>query len=157
MNIKNFTADTSSIILLSKAGIMDLFSSLYNIITTKSAINEFLKLESEQKWFNNIEISSLNSITDKDIINLWQDNLNSALLSDDLKMLNIAVKKQKPHISAIVVPYILKYHKFFSDSEFNQSIEILYKIGYYNKKVIEKSKLFGNNIPQWMKHIDLKK
>ncbi len=152
MKINGFVADTSSLILLNKVELIDIFSSAFHISITKSVENELI-IKNANFPLNNFKIYKKNETADKDIVELWQKEKSKALLSDDLKILGNAISKKKPYLSAIVVPYILKHHNLISNHLFESSINYLEKNGFYSKKIIKKSKTFLNNLPLWMQNL----
>jgi len=156
LNISGFTADTSSLILLSKAELITKFSSAYRIFTTKSAVKELEKQNFDKRIIKQLIIDPLNNITDKDIIAIWQKNKTTALLADDLKILQPAINSNSHYLSAIVIPYILNFNSLISKKVFEYSINWLTNNGYYSEKVLKKAKSFNKNLPQWMKNIEMK-
>jgi len=152
LKINGFVADTSSLILLNKAELIDIFSSAFHISITKSVEKELI-IKNKKFPLNNFKIYKKNEIADKDIVELWQKQKDKALLSDDLKVLENAIIKKRFYLSAIVVPYILKYHNLISNNLFESSVNFLEKNGFYSKKIIKKSQTFLNKLPLWMQNL----
>jgi predicted nucleic acid-binding protein len=152
LKIDGFVADTSSLILLNKAKLINTFSFAFNIIITQSVKNE-LTVKNNNFPLNNLKVFPQNNKADQDIVTLWRKAKTKALLCDDLKILENAIKTDKPYLSAIVVPYILKYHQLLTPEKFLNSVNYLEKNGFYSKNIINKAKSFSTNLPLWMKRL----
>ncbi len=151
MDIKGFVIDTSSMIILDKAGAMGILSSRVPLLSTLSIQNEFEEKSEPKEWFNNITWRDTKSIGDKSIQSLIIRNYNYALLSDDFKLLEYAENHNKLYTSAIAIPAFLYLNEIIHKETAIILFERIHGIGYYSDKVINLAWSFfdRNFAPEW--------
>lgn len=151
MEIKGFVIDASSMIILDKAGAMGVLASHVPLISTVSIRDEFEEKSEAKEWFNNIKWRNTKSLGDKSIQSLIIRNLNYALLSDDLKLLEYAEHHNKLYTSAIAIPAFLYLNEIIHKETAIILFERIHNIGYYSDKVINLAWSFfdRNFAPEW--------
>lgn len=156
MTVNKFIADTSSLILLNKSKLLRIFATNFLIITTKSVINEFNKGNRLNINENLFIIEPNNCVADNDILNIFTNSENAALLTDDLKLLKVALKSNLNYLSALVIPYILFYYQIINQNQLYYFVSKIKNIGFYSEKVIKTAENFEKKLPGWMKEINFK-
>ncbi|HBE03539.1 MAG: hypothetical protein A2096_00805 [Spirochaetes bacterium GWF1_41_5] len=122
---KYLLADASSLIILEKSSLLDALKKnfmIYTIPEIRSEVldqcpsrdrNHYLALEN---LFSSIRIMNLSEASylsaDKKLIFAWSDafsrrSWNSALLTDDKKIIRACIRKKIPFINALLVPVLL--------------------------------------------------
>ncbi len=151
MDIKGFVIDTSSMIILDRAGAMNVLASHIPLISSTSIKNEFVKKASEKEWFKRIKWRETKSTGDRSIQALIIRNLNYALLSDDYKLLEYAENHNKFYTSAIAIPAFLYLNEIIHRETAIILFERIHNIGYYSDKVIQLAwSFFDRNLaPEW--------
>lgn len=151
MDIKGFVIDTSSMIILDKAGAMGVLSSHVPLLSTLSIRNEFEEKSEPRLWFKNIKWRDTKSQGDKSIQSLIIRNANFALLSDDIKLLEYAENHNKLYTSAIGIPAFLYLNEIIHKETGIILFERVLNIGFYSEKVINLAwSFFDRNLaPEW--------
>lgn len=151
MEIKGFVIDASSMIILDKAGAMNVLASRIPLISTKSIKEEFEKKENFKNWEKLIKWRQTKSTGDKSIQSVLIRNEGYALLSDDFKLLEYAEHHNRHYTSAIAIPAFLYLNEIIHKETAIILFHRIHGIGYYSDRVIELAwSFFNKNLaPEW--------
>lgn len=144
-------ADSSSIILLQKAGLLDIFLQNYQILITSHVYCELTA--GGQKGSNELDALLAESIVqssadnclagmgqgESSILRLYLSGVGDFVLLDDKKGAKYCRSHEIPFINALLVPRILFLAGLINEKDYSSTAELLVQEGYYSTIIIEKA------------------
>lgn len=154
MESKRALIDTSSAILLQKAGIIEELLDTYKVIISKSVFDELLSKSREgvsdffqycsQKKIiisSNYSTASLMNLRlkggERDIIILYLNKAGDFVIVDDRDAARFCKFNSIPYINALLVPAILNYNNIITKKTRDDAFDKLKEIGRYANWVID--------------------
>ncbi len=148
-------ADSSSLIILFKTGLLDRCTGLYNLLVTRSVKSEitrkgypgseyFARLCGQER-LNLLPDSDNNSFDhdlsgldrgEKDTISQFQKGNGDFIIIDDGRGADICRRRSLPYINALLIPKILFIINEFSEPEFREYFSGVLAVGRYSSGVI---------------------
>jgi len=151
MALRRVVADSSSIILLQKVRLLDVFLDKYRVIIPPRVYDELtgggkkgsrelahLLIANIVQSNNDIRIDGLDR-GESSVIALYFDGAGDFVLLDDRKGANYCKAQAIPFINALLVSRILFLAGAIKEDDYRAAAELLIQEGYYSDMVIKKA------------------
>lgn len=153
--ITNLFADSSSLIILEKSGLLALLKDHFSCYTIADVKQETLKKSKmpDQKrfkdfniFFNRVHVILLSphiGTVDQKLLKTFiqyivkNPDKKMVMLTDDRKIIEVLIRKELPFINALLIPVILYKRDIISIKEAYSFIEEIKKNAYYAKGIID--------------------
>ncbi len=159
-NIKTFSVDTCSLLLLHRSDTLELAMQHYQLFSPSQVI-----IELKEKSFHGIHEKLLErihtvdvkitnpinktclSLADKAVISLYLSANCDAVLSDDKKILLYCKDNNIPHFSCVSIYALMQYQNILDNKTAETLILNMGKIGRYSEKIIKMALDLQNKWP----------
>ncbi len=148
-NIKSFSVDTCSLLLLHRSDTLNLVMQHYQLCTPSQVIIELKEKslydinEKQLERIHTIDIKDVTPIkinglshTDKAVVTLHSSTNCDAVLSDDKKILLYCKNNNIPHFSCVSIYALMQYQNILDGKTAEKLIYKTGKIGRYSDKII---------------------
>ena len=151
MELPKVIADSSSIILLQKVGLLTIFLNAYWVIIPGPVYDELTgggkkgSAELHSLLANHVETPSDNAGVqglgrgEGSVISLYFDGVGDFVLLDDKKAAKYCKSQAIPFINALLAARILCLAGAINDDDYRAAAELLIREGYYSDAIIEKA------------------
>ena len=151
MKPKSFISDSSSLILLAKAGLLDLLCRNARILITQTITEEIFfnskdsrliraLISAEKITVKKIKDSGLPASLDKGertVVNLFREMEADYLLLDDKKAAIYCKRNSVPFVNALLIPLYLRKCEAIDGQTTERKITLLKEIGRYSEWIKE--------------------
>ena len=150
-------ADSSSIILLQKVRLLQIFLNTYFVVIPEPVFDELTgqgkkgSLELQNLLSNNVVKSSdednLKGLGrgESSVISLYFEKAGDFVLLDDKKGAKYCKSQEIPFVNALLLTHILRVVGAVNDTEYREAEARLIQEGYYSDTIIEKAAAIRNN------------
>ena len=165
MKNRQVAIDSSSAIILNRAGLYELTASLFSPVFSESVYDELTVPEHQDSGFfisavikgltdiigpptaastkRNMEKLSRLGTGERDTILLFLAGKASFIIIDDKKGSIFCKENEIPYVNALLVPKLLLYSSCLSPDECSEFMEKIIAIGRYSQWVIDSAMAFG--------------
>lgn len=155
--MKVVIADSSSIILLQKTALLDIFWGAYSVVIAASVYGELtfsrkkgvaelvelLRTSVREPCFDGEEGNMGNG--ERDTLCLYREGYGDFILVDDKKAAKYCRAKGIPFVNGLLVPRLLFGGKFINGDDYRLYTARLAQQGYYSEKIIRRAAALRND------------
>lgn len=146
-DLKTVVGDSSSIILLYKAGLVHVFLARYDLVVAASVYSELVRKGKDGAdelggiFADRVVGAAVkNSVPgmgggESDTVSLFREGVGDFVLLDDRKAAHFCQKEHIPFISSILFPRILFLTGHIAERACVEQMRILFELGYYSEKI----------------------
>lgn len=156
MASRRVSSDSSSIILLQKAGLLDIFLKQYQVIVAEAVYDELTMTNKQgsgqlQKLLAGRVRKGDNQIIEglgrgeSAAIELYRKNGADFVLLDDKKGATYCLSRQIPFTNSLLLCRILHRVGALQEEQYDIALEKLIKQGYYSEKIVRKAAALGDD------------